>query len=67
MTDNKLFADASQPATLRYGAKSIHCPTLQEAVLEWMRLADHDRAQATISASDGTVYNADQIDRLHVK
>jgi hypothetical protein len=66
MSDDKICADASQPATLHYGAKSIDCLTLQEAVLEWMRLSKQDRAQATIRASGGTVYKANEIDRLHV-
>jgi hypothetical protein len=67
MSDEKIYADASQSATLRYGAKSIDCSTLQEAVLEWMRLSEQDRVQATISVKGGTVYNANEIDRLHVR
>jgi hypothetical protein len=63
---DKIHADASKPATLRYAGKSVNCYTLQEAVLEWMRLSETDRAQATIRADDGTVYNAQEIDRLHV-
>lgn len=64
---DKIFADASQRATLRYAGKSVHCPTLQEAVLEQMRLSDTDRAEATIRTDDGTVYDAGQINRLHIK
>jgi hypothetical protein len=63
--DDKIYADASQPATLRYGGKSIDCYTLGEAVLEWMRLSEQDRVQATVE-SGGAVYNANEIDRLHV-
>ena len=66
MSGDKIYANASQPATLRYGAKSIDCFTLQEAVLEWMRLSEQDRAQATIRASGGTVYKVNEIGRLHV-
>jgi hypothetical protein len=62
----KIFADAGQPATLRYGTKSVACHTLQEAVLEWVRLADKDREQATIRTGGGNVYNANEIDRLHI-
>jgi hypothetical protein len=61
----KLYADASQPATLQHAGGSVDCHTLQEAVLAWMRLSEKDRAQATIRADDGTVYNAKEIDRLH--
>ena len=62
----KIFADASQPATLQHAGGSVHCHTLQEAVLAWMRLPEKDREQATIQADDGTVYTAKEIDRLHV-
>ena len=61
----KIFADASQPATLRYGAKSVDCATLGEAVAEWHRLSRSDKAKATIRVHGGTVYIADQIDRLY--
>jgi hypothetical protein len=65
MTD-KIYADPSQPTTLRYGAKSIDCYTLGEAGLEWTRLSEQNRAQATIHLSDGTVYTAAEIARLHM-
>ncbi len=54
MSDDNIYADASQASSLHYGVKSIDCLTLQEAVLEWMRLSEQDRAQATIRVSDGT-------------
>lgn len=68
MSDSdKIPADASKQATLRYSGKSVHCRTLGEAVLEWMRLPENDRAQATIRADDGTVFNANEIGRLRGK
>ena len=66
MSDDKIYVDASQPASLRYGAKSTDCLTLQEAVLEWMRLSEQDRSRSTICTSGGGVYKANEIDRLHV-
>lgn len=63
---DKIYVDASLPATLRYGSESIHCSTIGEARLAWDRLSADDRARATIRASDGTVYDASQIDRLYV-
>ena len=63
---DKIYADASQPATLRHAGGSVHCHTLQEAVLDWMRLSVKDREQATIRTDDGTVYTANEIDRLHI-
>jgi hypothetical protein len=63
---DKIYADASQPATMRNAGGSVHCQTLQEAVHAWMRLSVKDREQATIRADDGTVYTASEIDRLHM-
>lgn len=65
LAEKAIMADGSQPATLSHGGKSVHCHTLQEAVLAWMRLPEQERRQATIRADDGTEYNADQIDRLY--
>jgi hypothetical protein len=62
----KIYANPSQSATLRYAGRSIECYTLGEAVQAWTRLSEKDRKAATIKASDGTVYSGDQIDRLHV-
>jgi hypothetical protein len=61
----KIFADPGQFATLVHGGKSVRA-TLQEVVLAWMRLSKEDRAQATIRTDSGTVYNASEIDRLHI-
>jgi hypothetical protein len=63
---DKIFANASLPATLRYAGNSVNCYTWQEAVLEWMRVADKDREQATIRADDSRVYTAKETDRLHI-
>jgi hypothetical protein len=63
--DDKIYADASQAATLRHAGGSVDCLTLQEAVLEWMRLPEKDRNEATITVRNGPTYNAAQIDRLH--
>jgi hypothetical protein len=64
----KIYVDASQPATLRYGANVIDCPTLQEAVLVFDRLPEKDREQATIKVSvpNGPTYAAKEIDRLYI-
>jgi len=38
--DEKIYVDATQPATLNDGAGILtDCPTLQEAVMAWHRLA----------------------------
>ena len=65
--DGKIFADSSLPATLNNCERATHFYTLQEAVLEWMRLPERERTVATIRTDDGTVYNAEQIDRLFHK
>ena len=64
---HKIFADSSLPATLNNSGRATPFYTLQEAVLEWMRLPERKRAAATIRTDDGTVYNAEQIDRLYNK
>jgi hypothetical protein len=66
LSEEKLFADPAQPAVLRYGATSVPCHTLQEAVLEWQRSPAAKQSEATIAVREtGTVYDASQIDRLH--
>ncbi len=62
---DKIFADPGQYATLNHGGKSVRA-TLQEVVLQWMRLPEKEREQATIRTDSGTVYNASEIDRLHI-
>jgi hypothetical protein len=66
LDSDKILTDPSLPATLRYAGKAVNCPTLQEAVLEWMRLQRDDREEATIRVNDGTVYTARHVDRLHI-
>ncbi len=61
----KIYADPSQPATLRHPGGLVDCHTLEEAVLAWMRLSEQDRSQAVIKAGSAA-YNAAEIDRLHV-
>jgi hypothetical protein len=64
----KIYADPSQPATLRYGTESVDCPTLQEAVLAFERLSEGDRDRATIKVNvpGGVTFTAKQIERLHI-
>jgi len=48
---DKIYADASQPATLIDGDNSIDCPTLGEAVIALDHLpADRQRPQGSRSA-----------------
>jgi hypothetical protein len=65
--DGKIYVDASQPATLHNGSNAISCPTLQEAVLAWYRLPDDERERATIVATDGQRYTAQEIVRLYYR
>jgi hypothetical protein len=65
MMSDKIYVDASQPATLRHSGHSVECPTLQEAVIAWRTLPDKDRHQATIQVLGGPLYSADEIDRLY--
>src|SRR6516164_5373660 len=49
MSDYKIYVDAGRPATLNDGAGALtDCPTLQEAVLAWQRLAPEKKIRATV-------------------
>ena len=63
----KLYVDASQPATLHHAGDSVNCVTLQEAVTAWYKLTPDARQHATIEVNmpGGPVYTAKDIDRLH--
>ena len=65
MMADKIYVDASQPATLRHSGRSVECHTLQEAVIAWRTLPYKDRHQATIQVLGGPLYTADEIDRLY--
>ena len=67
MAADKIYVDASQPATLRYAGGLVECPTLHEAVIAWRGLSDKDRNQATIQVNvvGGQLYTADEINRLY--
>jgi|SRR6516165_7628535 len=61
---DKIYADASQPATLIDGDNSIDCPTLGEAVIALDHLPADRQIAARIKVGD-RVFTAAEIDRLH--
>jgi hypothetical protein len=64
--DYKIYVDASVPATLNNGTGvSTDCPTLQEAVLAWRRLAPQQKIRATVRVIGGRAYTAQEIERCH--
>jgi hypothetical protein len=64
--DYKIYVDASVPAKLNNGTgMSTDCPTLQEAVLAWQRLAPQQKIRATVRVIGGRVYTAQEIERFH--
>jgi hypothetical protein len=66
MSSEKIFEDASQSATLMYGAKSLSYPTLQEAIIAWGNLPDEEKSLAVIEVGGSRRrYSADGISRLH--
>ena len=65
MTTEKIYEDASRPATLHNGTVSTDCPTLQEAVVAWHRLRPELAQKATIRVIGGPLYTAAEIPRLH--
>ena len=50
--EDKIYADASQPATLIDGGESIDCPTLGEAVVALHNLPEPRKSVATIKVRD---------------
>jgi hypothetical protein len=64
MSTDKIYMDATRPATLRYAERSVHCFTLREAKLAWNRLPPGQRRTATIKVVDGTLYQESEIRRL---
>ena len=62
--EDKIYADASQPATLIDGDISIDCPTLGDAVVALDNLPEQRKSVATITVKD-RVFTASDIDRLH--
>jgi len=65
MTTEKIYEEASRPATLHNGAVSTDYPTLQEAVVAWHRLRPEQAQKATIRVIGGPLYTAAEIPRLH--
>ena len=62
--EDKIYADASQPATLIDGDILIDCPTLGDAVVALDNLPEPRKSAATIVVKD-RVFTASEIDRLH--
>ena len=60
----KIYVDASQPASLLDGPNLTDCPTLQEAVIAWRRLPSERQRTARIRAA-ANVFTAEEIDRLY--
>jgi hypothetical protein len=65
MSDDRIFVDASRPATLNNGGVLDDYPTLQEAIMAWHRLPSEQRKRASIRVMGGPLYTAAEIERLH--
>ena len=62
--EDKIYADASQPATLIDGDVTIDCPTLGDAVVALDNLPEPRKSAAIIKVGD-RIFTAAEIDRLH--
>jgi len=67
ISDEKIYADATRPATLNNNGMLDDCPTLQEAVMAWQRLPPEQRQRATIRVFGGPLYTAAEIERLYFR
>jgi hypothetical protein len=63
-SEDKIYIDARQPATLVDGDKWIDCHTLGEAVTAHDELPEPRKSVATIKCG-GRVFTAAEIDRLY--
>jgi hypothetical protein len=63
-SEEKIWADVTQPATLIDGDKLVRCPTLGEAEIAWNNLPAVRRAAAKIRCRD-RLFTSDEIDRLY--
>jgi hypothetical protein len=64
-SEDKIWADASQPATLIDGEKSVDCYTLGEAVIARDNLPEPRRSAATIKCGDRVYAPSGRIDHQH--
>ena len=62
MTTDKIYVDASQPATLHDLGGTFAYPTLREAMIAWDKLPD--KGDATIHIGNRT-YTANEIARFN--
>jgi hypothetical protein len=63
--DDKIYVDASQPATLVDGELNTDYPTLQGAAIAWHRMPPERQKTATIRDSTGREYTSQEIYRLN--
>jgi hypothetical protein len=63
----RIYVDASQPATLRHAGVSLDCLTLREAAIAWHKLPAEEKEKAAIKVNGpgGRLYKADEIARFH--
>ncbi|MGY8683893.1 hypothetical protein Q2941_39890 [Bradyrhizobium sp. UFLA05-153] len=59
--EDKIYADANQPATLIDGDETIDCPTLGDAVVALDNLPEPRKS----AAIGDRIFTAAEIDRLH--
>jgi len=64
--DEKIYVDATRPATLHSGAVSTDWPTLRDAVMAWHRSRPEQARVATIRVIGGILYTAAEIPKLHL-
>jgi hypothetical protein len=64
---DKISVDATQMAIIRFGDGTPHIttPTLQEAVLEFGKLAPEKKAVAIIQTESGERFTASDVEKFH--
>ena len=67
MAENRIFVQASMPATLNRGAARLtDYRTLFETVMAWHKLPLDQKEMTTVEVLGGAIYYPKQIDRLYM-
>jgi len=65
--DRPIDVDAMLPATLRYGDKTLHCLSVEEAILAFHQLPANVKDEASLRLAGGSIYSGSEIGRLRCR
>jgi hypothetical protein len=65
--DHPIDVEPMLPATLRFGDKTLHCLSVEEAMLAFQQLPANVRDDASLRLAGGTMYSGAEIGRLRCR